>query len=461
MPASELIKNLWEYTKQPIDIIDNLSLTGEGPVLPSSFQIDKMAQSFIALTSLSAAEIWRQRTGQTQTVAVDIKHAAAEFRSERYQLINSGPAPALWDAIAGAYQCGDGRWVRIHTNFDHHRNGILNILKCANERGAVQAALNNWQAGEFETCISEAGFLAVMMRSPDEWLAHPQGQAIARQPLLTITKIDDAPSLSFKENPERPLSEVRVLDLTRIIAGPVGGRTLAAHGANVLRVTSPHLPSIAPLVIDNGRGKRSAHIDLKTEDGKAKLSSLIKEADVFIQGYRPQAISTLGFSPDQVAKEQPGIIYASLSAYGPKGPWADRRGFDSLMQTVSGLNAAEAEALGSSQPTPLPNQALDHATGYLLAFGVMAALLRRAQEGGSWHVQVSLAQTGQWLQNLGQIDHGFNVKDQTAADIGKFLETSPSGFGKLTSIRHAGILSQTPAYWTLPSQPLGHHLPLW
>jgi crotonobetainyl-CoA:carnitine CoA-transferase CaiB-like acyl-CoA transferase len=461
MSALDLIEDLWTQTGQPSEIINNLDLIGKDPVLPSAFPVDKFAQSVIGLTSLTAAEIWRQKTGDSQRVSVDIKQAAAEFRSERYQLLDGQPTANPWDPIAGAYQCGDGRWVRLHTNFEHHRNGILEILKCENNRETVGQAISSWRAEELETTVAEAGFLAVMMRSQEEWGTHPQGRAIAAAPLLTIEKIGEAAPTPLPAQTERPLSGIRVLDLTRIIAGPVAGRTLAAHGANVLRITSPNLPSIPSLVIDNGRGKRSAFLDLKTTKDKASLQTLTKDADVFIQGYRPSAIAGLGFSPEKVAALRPGIVYGSLSAYGTTGPWAERRGFDLLVQTVSGINHSEAQAKGSSQPIALPNQTLDHATGYLLAFGVMAALLRRSIEGGSWHVQVSLAQTGHWLQRQDRIPKGFSIKDQTPANIEAYLETQPSGFGDLTTIRHSGILSRSPAYWSLPSKPLGSHSPTW
>jgi crotonobetainyl-CoA:carnitine CoA-transferase CaiB-like acyl-CoA transferase len=461
MSALDLIKDLWPQTGQPSEIINNLDLIGKDPILPSAFPVDKFAQSVIGLTSLAAAEIWRQKTGDSQRVSVDIKHAAAEFRSERYQLLDGQPTANPWDPIAGAYQCGDGRWVRLHTNFEHHRNGILEILKCENNRERVGQAISSWRAEELETTVAEAGFLAVMMRSQEEWGAHPQGRAIAAAPLLTIEKIGEAAPTPLPAQTERPLSGIRVLDLTRIIAGPVAGRTLAVHGANVLRITSPNLPSIPSLVIDNGRGKRSAFLDLKTSEAKENLQALAKDADVFIQGYRPSAIAGLGFSPEKVAALRPGIVYGSLSAYGTTGPWAERRGFDSLVQTVSGINHSEAQAKGSNQPVALPNQTLDHATGYLLAFGVMAALLRRSIEGGSWHVQVSLAQTGHWLQCQDRISDGFSFKDQTPVDIEPYLEIQSSGFGDLTSVKHSGILSRSPAFWSLPAQPLGSHSPTW
>jgi crotonobetainyl-CoA:carnitine CoA-transferase CaiB-like acyl-CoA transferase len=259
---------------------------------------------------------------------------------------------------------------------------------------------------------------------------------------------------------ERPLSGIKVLDLTRIIAGPVCGRALAGHGAEVLLVTAAHLPSMLPLVIDTGRGKLSATIDLRQSSGRETLAQLVRQADVFVQGYRPGAVAAHGFSAEEVARLRPGIIYASLSAYGHEGPWAYRRGFDSLVQTASGLNLAEAEAFGSPEPRALPAQALDHATGYLLAFAIMAALQRRAEQGGSWHVRVSLAQTGYWLRQLGRID-GVHCRDPGFDDVRDRLQDAPSGFGLLTAVRHAAEMSETPPHWARPSVPLGTHAPGW
>jgi crotonobetainyl-CoA:carnitine CoA-transferase CaiB-like acyl-CoA transferase len=288
---------------------------------------------------------------------------------------------------------------------------------------------------------------------------HSQGRAIAGLPLLSIEQIGDAPPEPLPAA-ARPLAGIRVLDLTRIIAGPVCGRTLAAHGADVLLVSASHLPSLRPLVIDTGRGKLSTFIDLREASGRDTLAALVRGADVFVQGYRPGAVAALGFGPDEVAKIRPGIVYVSLSAYGREGPWAARRGFDSLVHTATGFNPAEADAFGASEPRPLPAQALDHATGHLMAFAAMAALARRAEQGGSWHVRASLAQTAHWLRRLGRID-GTACPDPKFDDVRDRLEETASGFGRLTAVRHAAIMDETPPRWTRPSVPLGAHPAAW
>lgn len=459
--VTDILAALWAGAGGDATALERLSLTAEEPALPSSFRVGALAQASIAAAALAACEIWRQRTGRIQHVGVDMRHAAAEFRSERYARLADAPPGAAWDKIAGVYRTADGRKVRLHTNFPHHRDGILKLLDCAYEREAVAAALAQWGAEAFEAAAAQAGLVATMLRTPAEWMAHAQGQASAALPLIEIRKIGEAPARRLSRNPERPLSDVRVLDLTRVIAGPVAGRTLAAHGAQVMRITAPHLPGLPGVDVDMGRGKLSAALDLRAPEECERLAGLLREAQVFIDGYRPGGLAGHGFSATACAEMKPGIVVASLSAYGRAGPWQDRRGFDSLVQNASGINWAEAEAAGVEPPRELPAQALDHATGYLLATGVMLALARKAQEGGSWHVQVSLARTGHWLTSLGRLAGGLAVKDTTRGDIADLLDQMDTPQGRLAYVRHAAILSETPAHWARPPGALGASAPVW
>ena len=246
-----------------------------------------------------------------------------------------------------------------------------------------------------------------------------------------------------------------------MIAGPVAGRTLAAHGADVLLISGPDLPAIPWLTIDTGRGKLTSLIELKSEQGRGVLRDLLASADIFSQGYRPHSIAALGFSPQDAARISPGIVYVSLSAYGHFGPWAERRGYDSLVQTATGFNHAEGEAAGIDGPKELPVQMLDHASGYLMAFGAMMARARQSREGGSWHVRVSLAQTGRWLWNLGRVADGLKTEDLKSAAVQGFMEETASGFGPPRSVRHSAALSATPPFWARPAMPLGSHSPQW
>ena len=456
-----ILKDIWTSVDGDAAALERVRLTGEEPQIPSSFRVAVAGQTTIAAAGLAAAEIWRLRGGHAQDVAVDMRHAVVECRSERYLRLDDKPPPPAWDAIAGVYRTGDNRFVRCHTNFPHHRDAVCEVLACEPERDKVQAALMQWKGEDFETAAYAAGGVVALMRSYDEWSALPQSRALAALPLISIEKIGDAPPKPWPKG-DRPLAGLRVLDLSRVIAGPVAGRTLAAHGADVLLVSGPDLPAIPWLTIDTGRGKLSTSIELKGEAGRAQLRELLKEADIFSQGYRPRARAALGFAPEDAAGINPGIVYVTLSAYGHAGPWAERRGFDSLVQTTTGFNHAEGQAAGVDGPKELPAQMLDHATGYLMAFGAMMAKARQAREGGSWHVRVSLAQTGRWLWNLGRLEGGLNTPDLTGEAVhAAFMETVSSGFGTLTAVRHSAVLSTTPARWSRPAMPLGSHPPQW
>ncbi|QDQ25401.1 CoA transferase [Chitinimonas arctica] len=457
--AVQALAQLWQASGLDPAALARVRLGGSRS-LPSSFAVGAAAQASIAAAGLAAAELWRLRNGQHQTVSVDMGHAVAEFRSERYLRVDDQQPADPWDKIAGAYRCGDGRWLRLHTNFPHHRDGVLKLLGCEHDRASVEAALQAWQAEAFETAASEQGMVVAAMRSFAEWDAHPQAAAVRALPAFTLERIGDAP-VQPPAPAERPLSGIRALDLTRVIAGPVCGRTLAAHGAEVLHISSPQLPTIPPLDIDTGRGKRSCHLDLEQAGDRGALQALLRDADLFVQGYRPGGLAERGFGPEQAAALRPGIVYISLSAYGHIGPWAQKRGFDSLLQSACGFNHAEAEAAGQDAPRPLPMQVLDHASGYLMALGAMAALHRRANEGGSWHVRVSLAQTAHWLRGLGRVPGGLDIAEFDPDSLAGWLEESESGHGRLRAVRHAAELSVTPAHWRLPAMPLGTHSAGW
>jgi len=456
----EILADLWTSTGGDASALDAVTLTGEEPQLPSSFRVAAAAQASIAASGLAAAQIWQLRSGQSQGIAVDMRHAVVECRSERYLRVDGKPPPAAWDVIAGVYKTGDQRFVRLHTNFPHHRAAVCKVLDCKPERADVQAALMRWDGEAFETAAYAAGGVVAMMRSNDEWSDLPHARALAALPTIGIEKIGEAAPRPWAAG-DRPLAGVRVLDLSRVIAGPVAGRTLAVHGADVLLISGPDLPAVPWLTIDTGRGKLTSLVELKSEQGQRVLRDLLAQTDIFSQGYRPRALAALGFAPEDAARINPGIVYVSLSAYGHAGPWAARRGFDSLVQTATGFNHAEGQAAGVEGPKELPAQMLDHATGYLMAFGAVMAKARQSREGGSWHVRVSLAQTGRWLWNLGRVAHGFKTEDLRGDAVSPFVEEVASGFGPLRAVRHSATLSKTPAFWARPAMPLGSHPPQW
>jgi crotonobetainyl-CoA:carnitine CoA-transferase CaiB-like acyl-CoA transferase len=458
MNSREVINQIWAIAGLSPDALDFARLKGIDPVLPSSFAVGTAAQATITTAALAACELGHMRGASRQVVTVDMQHAALEcvgsFRV-------NGQTLDLWDKFSGLYRCADG-WVRVHTNFAHHRDGALKLLglnPATAQRADAERAMLTWRAIDFETASANAGLVATAMRTFDEWDATPQGIAIASQPLFTIERIGDGPPLVLPAIRDEmpPLSGIRVLDLTRILAGPVAGRTLAAYGADVMLINSPTLPNIGAIA-ETSRGKLSAQLDLREATGRDTMRALLKDAHVFIQGYRPGGLEALGFGANDAAMIKPGLVYISLAAYGNEGPWATRRGFDSLVQTAMGFNDAEAKAANETKPRPLPMQILDHATGYLIAMCVSVALMRQQSEGGSWHVRLSLAQTGHWLRSLGRVENGFSI---STPDIEPYMETSQSGFGELTAVRHSAQLSRTPAAWTRPSMPTGSHQPIW
>lgn len=450
---------LWVGAGLDAAALGRLALSGEDPVLPSSFAVGTAAQASLGAAALAATEVGRMRNGVVQGVSVDIAAAAAECRA---WFSIDGRTPEVWDKISGLYRCSDG-WVRVHANFAHHRDGALRLLGLPagpdTPRSVVQAALRERGALEYEQAAADASLVVAALRRFDEWDAHPQGQAVASLPLIAWERIGDAPPRTPAALPPdaRPLGGLRVLDLTRILAGPVAGRTLAAYGADVMLVNSPKLPNIESIA-ETSRGKLSCHVELRDVAGRDALRALLADADVMIQGYRPGGLDALGFGPEDAARIRPGIVFLSLSAYGHAGPWSGRRGFDSLAQTATGFNDAEREAAGEDVPRALPAQILDYASGFLLAFAAQAALLRQWREGGSWHLRVGLAPTAMWLRSLGRVEGGWQIARPA---LEPYLESTESGWGRLVAVRHAAEFERTPAGWDRPSMPPGTHPPRW
>jgi crotonobetainyl-CoA:carnitine CoA-transferase CaiB-like acyl-CoA transferase len=367
--------------------------------------------------------------------------------------------------VMGVYPAKNGRWSYLHCNFPNHRAAALSVLGVPEDRQAVREAVAKWDALELEEAIIAAKGAGGMVRTMDEWAKHPQSAAIASLPLMEIIKIGDAPLEPLPEG-DRPLFGVRVLDLTRVLAGPTCARTLAEHGADVMKITAAHLPNIGYQEYDTGHGKLSAHLDLRQPAELETLKGLIREADVFSQGYRPGTLGSRGLSPEELAQLRPGIVYVTLSAFSHVGPWASRRGFDTVVQTVSGITSRQGELFPGAEPGPqfYPVSAIDYLTGYLMAFGAMVALARRVREGGSWLVRISLAQTGRWLVDRGQVPES-ELKDVAAEftpdEIASWSTTSDTPMGRLGHLAPVVRLSETPPRWARPSVPLGYHPPVW
>src|SRR6266446_1000870 len=335
--AHDALRTILPIAGWPEDRARTVEITGGAdPVLPTPFRIGAAGAAALAATGLAAADLWELRTGRRQEVAVDLRQAVASRRSGHYLQVNGTKVRGDRNPVMGMYPAKNGRWSYIHANFPNHRAAALKVLGCEENRDAVRQAVAGRDALELEEAIIAAGGAGGMVRGMAEWAQHPQAAAIAALPLLEIVKIGEAPPEKLPDG-DRPLSGIRVLDLTRVLAGPTCARTLAEHGADVLKITAPHLPNLGYQEYDTGHGKLSAHLDLREPRDVGTLRGLVREGDVFSQGYRPGTLGNRGFSPEALAKLRPGIVVVSLCAFSHVGPWASRRGFDTVVQTVSGI----------------------------------------------------------------------------------------------------------------------------
>ena len=435
------------------DLAGEAQFSGADPVLRTPYRVGAAGGAALAASGLAAAELWRLRTGRRQRVSVDLRAAAASLRSGYYLRIDGKPPPTPWDPMSGFYPVRGGRWISIHCNFANHREAAMRVLGVPEDRAQANAASEARDGRELEDAIHAAGGCAGLARGAEEWSAHPQAAAVATQPLLEIVQIGDAPAQALPAG-DRPLAGLRVLDLTRVLAGPTCAKTLAEHGAEVLKITAAHLPDSGAIELDTGIGKLAAHLDLRSEQGVEALRGLLRDADVFSQSYRPGALAARGFSPEEMAKLRPGIVCVSLNAWGQTGPWKGRRGFDSIVQTVSGMAYASG---GPDKPRLMPCSAIDYVSGYLMAYGAMVALARRVREGGSWLVRVSLARTGKWIVDRGAVDPALAPAEEMP---GLTMETD-SPAGRIGHLKPVVQLSETPARWLRPPVPLGHHRAEW
>ena len=438
---------------------------GADPVLPTPFRIGAAGAAALAATGLAAADLWELRGGRRQEVSVDLRQAVASLRSGHYLQVNGAAVSTDRNPVMGVYPAKNGRWSYIHANFPNHRAAAISVLGVPEEREAVRQAVAKWDALELEEAILAAKGAGGMVRSMAEWAKHPQAAAIASLPLMEILKIGDSAAEPLPEA-ERPLSGIRVLDLTRVLAGPTSARTLAEHGADVMKITAPHLPNIGYQEYDTGHGKLQAHLDLRQPQDVETLRGLVRDADVFTQGYRPGTLGNRGLSPEALSQLRPGLVYVSMCAFSHVGPWASRRGFDTVVQTVSGITTRQAELFPGANPGPqfYPVSAIDYLTGYLMAFGAMVALARRAREGGSWLVRISLAQTGRWLVDRGEVPQAALKdvdKELYPAEIARWSIESDTPVGRLRHLGPTVRMSETAPYWARPSAPLGHHQPVW
>ena len=464
--ANEALHTLLPIAGWPEERANAVEITGElDPILPTSFRITETSSAALAAVGLAVSDLWELRTGRGQDVAVNTRQATASLRSGKYMQLDGATVSTDRNPVMGVYPAKNGRWSYMHCNFPNHRAAALSVLGVEEDHDAVRRAVSKWDALELEEAIIAAKGAGGMVRTMEEWAQHPQAAAIASLPLMEIIKIGDSPPEKLPDG-DRPLSGIRVLDLTRVLAGPTCARTLAEHGADVLKITGAHLPNIGYQEYDTGHGKLSAHLDLRDPKELEMLRGLVREADVFSQGYRPGTLGMRGLSPEDLAQLRPGLVYISMCAFSHVGPWASRRGFDTVVQTVSGITSRQGDLFPGAEPGPqfYPVSAIDYLTGYLMAFGALVALRRRTLEGGSWMVRLSLAQIGRWLVERGEVpesDLQGIPAEFTPEELKAWSMTSETPVGALHHLGPVVRLSETPPRWARPSVPLGHNEPVW
>jgi CoA-transferase family III len=448
------LKETWQGVGGDSAALGNVQFLGSGD-LPSVFAVSDFAAAAVGTAGAAIAELIETAFGIRPSVVVNQRLASLWFgwsiRPDGWKL------PAVWDPIAGDYQTTDG-WIRLHTNAPHHREAVLSVLDVPADKAEVERAVSNWKGDELEATVVRRGGCAAVMRSIDSWARHVQGQRVREQPLLFNRATDDSAPAAWRPTRDRPLGGLRILDLTRVLAGPIATRFLAGFGADVLRIDPPHWdePGVVP---DVTLGKRCARLDLRNPAERIQFEKLLAACDVLVHGYRANALAALGLDADTRRRIRPGLVDVSLNAYGWDGPWLNRRGFDSLVQMSSGMADAGMRLYGRGRPTPLPVQALDHATGYLMAAAVIRGLTHRLVTGRGFEAKASLARTAGLL-----IDGppGRPHADLIAAGEGDFsANIEHTTFGPAHRLRPPVRIGDVAMRWDRPAVALGTSTANW
>ena len=455
--VTDIAARIWQQADGPAQALAALTTSGQRQVLPSYFDVTGLAAGSVAAAALAAAEFLATRTGTgIRGVEVDSRAACAAFAAEGLFTPAGWRLPAAWDPIAGNYEAGDG-WIRLHTNYAYHRDAVERVLG-AGDKESVAAAVRDWKAADLEAAVVAAGGCAAAMHTRDEWLASPPGAATAAAPALWVTpRATAAPAAASRQTAARPYAGIRVLDLTRVIAGPVATKYLAAYGADVLRVDPPGFDEVAALVPETTAGKRTTALDLTGAAGRGAFEALLSSADVLVTGLRADALDRLGYGDDALAALNPALVVASLNAYGWDGPWRDRRGFDSLVQMSCGIAATGAVAKGTGAPVPLPVQALDHATGYLIAAAIGRALTRRLTESVVTRIRACLIGTANLLWSLPRPQELPPAPDPASLP----LVDTMTAWGPARRVPAPGEIAGVRAEWLIEAGPLGRDAPEW
>ncbi len=457
-----------------------INITGQEPVMDSPWHIGEASATALSALAAALTLIWKKRVKKTvdQTIDIDLVTSALSTLRCNFMRQNGYPVPLpdIDYPTVGLYPVKDGKYVFINGGFPRLRRGILKTLNCPDDREGIRLALSKWNAADIESELQRGGYCCAMCRSPEEWETTEQGKALVNslvdnglvKPVVIEELCDGKPQpFSNLNDGENPLSGVRVLDLTHVLAGPTCGMMLAEQGADVMRVNGPQIPSILPFVMDTGHGKLNTQIDIKSEEGNRILWDLIDDGtDVISESYRPGTFDKQGLSPMEVAnylkRKNRGIIYVSINCYGHVGPWKDLPGWEQLAQTATGLAYEQGMSKGT-EPRLLPTYPNDYITGYLAAYGVLAALLKRHVLGGSYHVKISLCATAMWLQRFGKVNNGIIPPppiEQSVIDK-LMIDNDNTGYGHLKYFGHPIKYSVTEAAWKRPSVPIGYNKPKW
>ena len=440
-------------TKRPLQV--NMDVSGRG-ALSSCFKTTDLAAYSMMIAAKSLVEFANTIGATLSKIEIDRRLAALWFGQSIYP--QGWQLPPVWDDIAGDYKTVDG-WIRLHTNADHHKRAALSVLDCRNDQESVRQAIQQLHAKELETAILQAGGCAAEMHSLKEWKEHPQGQAISKEPLVIWEGHGLVRKMDISNNNDNPLKSIKILDLTRVIAGPVATRFLAAYGADVLRIDPVNLWDDSVNAPEMSLGKRCAGLDLKTRTGQDVFTHLLSEADVLVHGYRPGALENLGFGEQRCSQINNNLNIVSLCAYGWSGPWSGRRGFDSLVQMSSGIADAGMRWKNTDKPQPLPVQALDHATGYFMAAAILTALKEKAESGRVLSAKLSLAKTADFLTTFPTMNSETILQEATESDLSADREHTAWGLAK--RLKFPVNIQGCKANWRYPATQLRTSKPQW
>lgn len=460
---TNIYRDLMKCVNRPEAPNSEINVLNTSPVTQTRFQVDNAATACYMANATLLNDLWELRTGKRQKITIDYGHAALSLVS--FMLVAQNDHPIgypdrhrTWPSypIMNAYKTRDGRQVYIDGVYPHLRDGLLDLLNCPNNPLALASAIAQWDAQELEDQINKRGLCGTIVRTCAEWQAHPQGQVLKAMPPTVVEKRADTPPVPFKGG-KRPLEGIKVIDFTHVLAGPMSTRALAEQGAEVLHLCGSNVPELLPFAMDTGHGKKNAVIDLTNEADRKILIDLIKEADIFVQGYAPGKFKKFGFGPEDVHAINPKTIYTTVSCFGTTGPWATYKGFEQLAQAATGLMADHSSL---EEPRLIPAAVCDYLTGYLCSLGMLSALYRRATEGGSYNVEVALGRTAMMVDGYGMRPDK-DTEGKLPNNYEQFFTVSETSFGNIKHLKPVINMSETKGGWEIPLSPLESGMPVW